>query len=619
MSTHPLLRFTPSALPPADLEAILVKRDPVATATVELVRGFANGDGPPMRLFVGPRGMGKTHLISVIANRLSADATLTGRMQVAWLDEDPWRIRNYTTFLAEVRRSLTGTRVVPADLDEDALENWLLRQTASAPIVLVAENLDGIFERIGPHGQHRLRALIENTRRIGMVATSTFRFDELDNAKLPFYGMFEVTDLEPFTLDEATELVRRIAVRSSDQALVDFLQRPEARQRLQVVQHLTGGHPRIWLLLASSLSIDALDEVLPIFLNSLDQLTPFYQGRLAELSDDQQVIVMSLVDAEGAVSVKDIAALVQLEERVAAGQVGQLVRKGYLRLADEPSVPSTGDARRSYYELREPLMRLNLKVKEARGAPLEVVVGFLRTWFGARLLDRPDALGRHDEAFTACGMAIALARRTASAYERGGRLLMLMSDQDRSLRDPDRTAEARPDLGGIDAVAVHLLARDVDAAAASLRRSVSAWGTDGTELGSETAWLVRDLAFDLINGRLVASLVSVFVEAGVVEQLGNAIISTLPTLLPGLSAERLMDWQRLWNDAGSGHSELAVPLLLLNAGIEWWRDRDRGHLLALPQELRSVLEPELDKALARAPKDPERPKQPRPRKQRRPH
>ncbi len=1005
MSSHPLLRFTPSALPPADLEAILVKREPLAAETVELVRGFANGDGPPMRLFVGPRGMGKTHLVAVIANRLTADTSLDGRMQVAWLDEDPYRIRNYATFLAEIQRSLTSERVPPAGLIEGPLEQWLTRRVADAPVVIVVENLDAVFERIGNDGQHRLRGLIENTRRIGFIATATSRFDDLADAQLPFYGMFEVTELDPFTLEEATELVRRIATRSDDQQLLDFLKRPQSRQRLKVVQHLTGGHPRIWLLLASSLSIDALDEVIPIFMDSLDQLTPYYQSRIQEISPDQQAIVMALVDAEGAAAVKDIAALVQVDERAAASQLGQLVRKGYVRVAAEPSVASSGDARRSYYELREPLMRLNLKVKEARGAPLEVVVAFLRAWFGAQLLDRPEAhgigaplgiqyvqhaigpelltdptfmtgtvdelraralyaaqlypdrvepvlalarsehqtdnpeaaiarldqrlannptpadrsrllaergnalesdcrwnealecysdatlsdssnaqahawmgrclfilgryeegltaldtaielepndagahatrgatlanlgrddealaaldtaveldptdarthttsgitrrdlgrfdealsaldaaieldhnhawphtirgitlrglrrhdealaaldtaialdptiagahatrgltlinigrhnealsaldtaitldpteakthairgftlhsLGRHDEALTALDTSIELDATDAWAHatrgftlidlrrhnealaaldtavelaptdagahtnrgialrglgrydealaalntaieldptidgahthrgylrSKGGDQLRALDDlnraveldatdrfasgwrdvvlarlgrYDEAIQGRDTVARERPDDGDIDAIAVYLLARRPSQTASCLSRSIAAWGEQSPELAAETEWLVGDLAVDLLRGRLIDDLVAAYSSAGSLDQLGNAIVSSLGTLLPRLSSDELTDWERQWRVASSNHPALDVPLVLMNAGVAWWGDRDRAHLLALPQELRSVLEDVLMKATARAP------------------
>jgi tetratricopeptide (TPR) repeat protein len=767
MSSHPLLRFTPSALPPADLEAILVKREPLAAETVELVRGFANGDGPPMRLFVGPRGMGKTHLVAVIANRLTADTSLDGRMQVAWLDEDPYRIRNYATFLAEIQRSLTGERVPPAGLIEGPLEQWLTQQVADAPVVVVVENLDAVFERIGNDGQHRLRSLIENTRRLGFIATATSRFDDLADAQLPFYGMFEVTELDPFTLEEATELVRRIATRSGDQQLLDFLKRPQSQQRLKVVQHLTGGHPRIWLLLASSLSIDALDEVIPIFMDSLDQLTPYYQGRIQEVSPDQQAIVMALIDAEGATTVKDIAALVQVDERAAASQLGLLVRRGYVRVAAEPSVASSGDARRSYYELREPLMRLNLKVKEARGAPLEVVVAFLRAWFGAQLLDRPEApgiggllgiqyvqhaigpellndptfmsgtmdelrtralsaaplypdrvepvraparsdhqtdsleaaiarldqrltnnptpadrsqllaergnalesnrrwnealecyteatlsdssnaqahawmgrclfsMGRHDEALAALDTAIELDPTDAGAHTRRGYLRSKGGDQLRALDDLNRAVELdatdrfasgwrdvvlarlgrydeaiqgrdtvareRPDDGDIDAIAVYLLARLRSQTASCLSRSIAAWGEQSPELAKETEWLVSDLAVDLLRGRLVNDLVVAYSSADSLDQIGNAIVASLATLLPRLSSDELTDWERQWSAASRNLPALDVPLTLMNAGIAWWRDRDRAHLLALPQELRSVLEAVLTKATAQAP------------------
>ena len=60
--------------------------------------------------------------------------------------------------------------------------------------------------------------------------------------------------------------------------------------------------------------------------------------------------------------------------------------RGYVR-AELPKDLNGGDKRISYWELREPLMRLCLEVKEASGEPLKMVIEFLRAWYGLGLLD----------------------------------------------------------------------------------------------------------------------------------------------------------------------------------------------------------------------------------------
>jgi hypothetical protein len=65
-----------------------------------------------------------------------------------------------------------------------------------------------------------------------------------------------------------------------------------------------------------------------------------------------------------------------------------LERKGYVR---KPTsiLESIGDERISWWDLREPLVRLSLDVKSSRGKPLRTIVEFLKLWYGVRLLVQP--------------------------------------------------------------------------------------------------------------------------------------------------------------------------------------------------------------------------------------
>src|SRR5664279_5213352 len=176
----PLLRFSPNALPAEDLEAIFVKRGPLVEKVLRSTFELVAGKGVHHHLFLGARGIGKTHLISIIAHRLGAEESLSDSLAIAWLDEDPWRIRSYSSFLASISGAITGQkyRATSADGigDPKLLEQALLTLLGSRKLVLIVENLASIFTRIGQEGQHSLRALLENERRISVVATSTERF-----------------------------------------------------------------------------------------------------------------------------------------------------------------------------------------------------------------------------------------------------------------------------------------------------------------------------------------------------------------------------------------------------------------------------------------------------------
>ncbi len=398
----PLLKFTPSAQDPEILEALTVQREPLIAALVD--SALDTQGGVRHHLLVGPRGIGKTHILALVASRVRAAEERAGSVVVAWLDEDPWAVRTYDKFLAailarvaaeiddpELARSAAALRSGGDGTSEPRGEDLLRGAVGDRRLVLLVENLDEIFRRIGLDGQAKFRAFAEDWRQLLILATTPQLFAGVRRHTSPFYGFFAVTHLDELSLASATELLKRIARLRGDSDLLQFLNTETASRRLKAIEALAGGHPRIWLLLAGCISIAAIDELVPLFLEALDDLTPYYQDRLRELGDQQQELVVLLGEAGGALSNRALAQRSGIAQNQVATMLRQLADRGYIRSAQLPGSFATGDKRMSFWELREPLMRLCLDVKQARGEPLRMVVEFLRAWYGPRLLDE---LGR---------------------------------------------------------------------------------------------------------------------------------------------------------------------------------------------------------------------------------
>jgi len=392
----PLLKHTPSAQEPEVLEAITVQREDLIASLVDCALDLKGG--LRHQLLIGPRGMGKTHILSLVVSRVRADA-LGDNLVIAWLDEDPWSIRTYDKLLAAIAAKV-AEEVRDQGLAQRARElrasdgtKWLegeeaLREALGARrLVLLVENLDEVFRRIGDEGQARFRAFVEDWRQLLILATSPQLFEGVRNHASPFYGFFAITHLDELSLDNALELMKRIARLHDDSRLLEYLGTDLARRRLAAVEALAGGHPRIWLLLAGCVSIRSIDELVPLFLEALDELTPYYQDRLRELGDQQQELVVLLAEAGGALSNRDLAERSGIAQNQIATMLRHLADRGYVRRAELPEGLAVGDSRLSFWELREPLMRLCLDVKQARSEPLRMVVEFLRAWYGPRLLD----------------------------------------------------------------------------------------------------------------------------------------------------------------------------------------------------------------------------------------
>ncbi len=440
MRNNFLSRFTPSLMPQEALEDIFVQRERLAARTVQQVRDSALTGPPSHTLFVGPRGIGKTHLVSLIYHRVKALPELGGHLAVAWLPEDEAGIATFLDLLLAILRALgeddpaLTPRLAPR-LDalyesaspEEKAKALLYELVGDRPLLLLAENLDHIFAGLRDAGQKALRAFLQESRFVTMVVTAQSLFSGVSRHASPFYGFFRVEHLSGLSIDEAIELLVKIARREGDADLVQFLGTPAGRARIRAVDHLVSGNPRLYVIFSEFLTRDALDELVPPFLDMLDNLTPFYQAKMRTLSPQQRKIVDFLSGTRGAVPVKEIGRRTLIGATTAAAQLKALRESGYVR--------AFRVGRESYYELREPLMRLCLEVKKQRGEPIKLFVEFLRLWCPPEELERRLAALPAEAAFTRASLREAL---RLSATEENPLLVACRTDYARYVKQGDQ-------------------------------------------------------------------------------------------------------------------------------------------------------------------------------------
>ncbi|AOY01946.1 MarR family transcriptional regulator [Jeongeupia sp. USM3] len=378
--------FTPSLMAPEALEAILVQRHALLDDLVERVDASAAGDAKTHTLLVGQRGMGKTHLITMLYHRVRQQPGLDRHLRIAWLKEDEWGVDSYLALLLAILAALDHE--YPGLIDaqrradlfehgaadaEGLAERLLLDALGECTLLLLAENLDQLFDGFGEPGQQRLRALVQNSRRVCIVASTPALFAGVSNHKLPFYGFFRTQHLRGLSVDEAGELLSRIAQLHGDTALVAALASPAGRARLRALHHLAGGNARLYVVFSQFVTADNIDTLALPFMRTLDELTPYYQARMQALSLQQRKIVEYLADARGARPVKDIAKATFISSQTVSAQLKRLSEAGFVR--------SEKSGRESFYEIEDVLLRFCLDVTKRCSGRIGQVVELLTAWF----------------------------------------------------------------------------------------------------------------------------------------------------------------------------------------------------------------------------------------------
>jgi len=383
-----LSRFTPSLMPAEALEGIFVQRQELAQLLLERIRKSAIEHTPHHAILVGPRGIGKTHLISLIYYRVKQSADLQELLLTAWLREEEWQITSFLDMLLRILQALAaeheedpvlGARVnalynLTPEKAETAATAALKEVLHGRSLLILMENTDELLLRMGPEGKGRLqRFLRENPDCVVLASSQSLPDGSPAAGGTPLPGDCLVHQLQELTQEDAVGLLTKIAAYRGDRQLSAFISSHRGLARVRALKYLAGGNHRAYVIFSQFLTRESLDELIEPLMRTIDDLTPYYQSRMAWLSPQQRKIIAFICECRHPMPVRDIARHCFIKPDTAASQLEGLRKIGH--------VHSITVGSENYYELREPLMRLSIEVKKHRGKPVRLLVDFLRLWY----------------------------------------------------------------------------------------------------------------------------------------------------------------------------------------------------------------------------------------------
>ena len=366
---------------PERLRRTSVGRDHVLGNAIESLRGSVSKKSKHHMLFIGPRGIGKTHLLSCIEDTVESDEALSASVVVARFPEESNQTLSFADFLIGLCRILKDVledETLWAQLfagveteDDDARvadtivpaireQNRLRKRT----LLVMLENLGEIFTR-----QIRNQRDIASLRKFFMadngcllLATAPMHFDGITDMGRPFYDFFDVQILENLSFEETVEVIR---LNLEWDVHADILKTfDDMRPRLQALYRMTGGNPRLTTMLYELIANESVTRVQDQFHLLLDRISPFYQGRLNDLSPGQRALLECLAgmrDQEKTPAA--IAARMRMSQQETSSLLKRLSDAHYLRSTRHPE-----DKRSRLYTIREGFFDIWLAMNISRGA-----------------------------------------------------------------------------------------------------------------------------------------------------------------------------------------------------------------------------------------------------------
>jgi len=385
-ATKPFIStFTPSLTDPEILEKIFVQRHDLVKDTVARIKDSATTDEKHHHLFVGPRGSGKTHLVSIINHRLTKDKSLNDKLRIAWLNEDE-SAASYPLLLTRIYKALANRykdefsekRLADARKNADGnhkevFEKLIIDDLKDHVLLIIIENLDDVFHGIGKDAQWNFRSFIQNTGKVSLLVTSPQLTKDIKKREAAFFGFFHSSNLNPLSVDEAKELLIHIAEIKNDKKLVDFLNTDEGLSRIKALHQVAGGSQRVFVIMGELINKKSFDNLVQPFLEMLDELTPYYQERIKHLPPRQRSIVELLTQSEHTRSVTQISDELLITNATVASELR--------KLRDKRFVEHQKQGKETYYWLAEPLMRMSVQVKDNSTNNIPIIIQFLVIWY----------------------------------------------------------------------------------------------------------------------------------------------------------------------------------------------------------------------------------------------
>ena len=360
---------------------ITVARAAILQDTIELLAGSAKRRSKHHFLFIGPRGIGKTHLLSLIEQEARTDKLLSKSYIVARFPEESNRVLSFADFLLGICEILKEVR--PAEKMWQELYEQLHLEEDNAKIVdsivpairednrkrertliVMLENINEVFSRQIKNKDDiaAIRKFFMQENRCLLIATATMHFDGITDVSQPFYDFFDTQILEEFTEKQTIEFIRKnLEWDQRDDLLAGF---DSIRQRILALYQMTGGNPRLLAILYELIANDAVANIHQNFEVLLDRITPFYQDRMNNLPPQERALLETMArmrDQDKTPS--SIAEFMRISQPKVSSLLNRLSKSRYLKSIENPL-----DKRSRLYSIREGFFDIWLAMNLSRGA-----------------------------------------------------------------------------------------------------------------------------------------------------------------------------------------------------------------------------------------------------------
>ena len=390
--SHKINLFRPQRTSPEKLESIFVAREHLLSEVTDRLEKWEPEKSRQHYLFIGPRGIGKTHLLRLISFRISKNEVLRNKWHPLTFPEEKYSITKISDLFLEALRILSeefhsddiletydqlkyndnDDRVI--DLSLDAFRKY--HKKSGKGIILMIENINRLLERqIKDKTQvHYFRKILIEEEWIIAICTSPTYLNAVTKEDEPFFEFFQVNLLAELTFSEQFEMLKKIAEIENNldfqKSLVNF------KSKLQAFYLFTGGNPRLTIMLYDLISYKNIFEVQTELDRLLDKITPFYQDRMKDIGEQEAKVIETMALMIEGCTPKELAQKTRMKAKSVRAILQRLGKAGYIR--NEPR-----RNKKTFYIIPERLFRIWHQMNHSRSfkGKIQYIIEFFSSWY----------------------------------------------------------------------------------------------------------------------------------------------------------------------------------------------------------------------------------------------
>ncbi len=381
-----------------ELYGTFVAREDLLSELLETINDNTGKKSIQHIILLGARGIGKTNMLRMVENKVHDSSQLQSKWITVNVPEEQYGIfglLDFFKYILEIILHSSQTEKIDKDeykkelekvdssRNKESLDKLIsifkdISHKENKQFLLLIDNIDKILaEKITDEKElEYLRSILMTDNFLMILGTSTSIFEEIALYDKAFFRFFKTIHLQNLNDKEVEALLLK---RAKFDGIVDKIKLNENKNKIKAIADLTGGYPRLVLMLYEILEDKPLLDVLKTFNKLLDTLTPYYKHRMDDLTPQQQKIIDTIMLSDGVASPTEVAKNIRWKPTVITSQFTRLKDINILKIKEDGKPKK----RKSLYEVSDKLFVIwyQMRYLGVLRRQIEYIVTFLKVWY----------------------------------------------------------------------------------------------------------------------------------------------------------------------------------------------------------------------------------------------